>query len=318
MSETSLQPVRPPLSQPRSRVFDAARWAGYRARADDIIIGTYSKCGTTWMQHIVGMLVFGDAEPRSIFDVSPWPDFRFMLPDGAVWPIAEAHTHRRFFKTHLPLDALPFYEGVKYIHVARDGRDAAMSLHNHLANFTSTALEMADKISLNDPKFGDPFPRAGQDPREFFHQWVSFDQMGNDAGLSFFHVERSYWAERKRANVLLVHYNDLKKDLSGEMRRVARFLGIEIHETLWSDLIDAAGFEAMKRNGDKIMPFAHGIWEGGPSRFLHKGTNGRWRDVVAESDLATYEAKVKAEFTPMLSRWIEQGRLVAGDPRDSD
>ncbi len=308
--------IRPALTQPRSRVFDAARWTGYRPRPDDIIIGTYSKCGTTWTQYIVGLLVFGNSEPRAVFEMSPWPDFRLLLPEGAVWPIAEAQTHRRFLKTHLPLDALPLYEGVKYIHTARDGRDAAMSLHNHLANFNAAALEIIDQISLNDPAFGDRFPRASNDAGEFFHKWLR-NEVGETEPVSFFPMECSYWAERKRPNVLHVHYNDLKKDLSGEMRRIAAFLEIEISEAVWPSLIEAAGFEAMKKNGDKIVDFAAALWDGGSSRFLFKGTNGRWQDVVAKSDLATYDAKVKAAFTPALARWVENGRLVAGDPRAS-
>lgn len=309
--------IRPALHQPRSRVFEAARWDGYAPRPDDIVVATYSKCGTTWMQHIVSMLVFKSAEPRSVGDVSPWPDFRFMIPKGAIWPMAEAHTHRRFFKTHLPLDALPFYEGVKYVHVARDGRDAALSLHNHLANFTPQALAIADKISLADPMFATPFPRTSDDARAFFHDWVAHDQTADDETLGYFHVERSYWAERKRLNILFVHYNDLKADLGGEMRRVANFLGIEIDDALWPALIEAASFEAMRKNGDKIMPYAHALWEGGPSRFLHKGTNGRWRDLFAPQDLEAYDRRVATEFPPALARWVEHGRRVAGDPKDA-
>lgn len=163
------------------------------------------------------------------------------------------------------------------------------------------------------------FPRsAASNPREFFHQWVKDDQAGNDETLSFFHLERSYWAERHRPNVLLVHYNDLKKDLSGEMRRLAAFLEIEISEAIWPSLIEAAGFEAMKKNGEKILDFAARLFEGGSARFLHKGTNGRWRDVVANEDLAIYDAKVKAEFTPALARWVENGRLETADPRLTD
>ena len=308
-----MKQIRPALQQPRSRVFDAARWTAYRPRPDDIVIGTYSKCGTTWTQHIVGLLVFGNAEPRPIFASSPWPDFR-LAPEGAALSLAEAQTHRRFFKTHLPLDALPLYESVKYIHVARDGRDAAMSLHNHYANFTAAALEKLDEVSLNDGKFGDAFPRAAQDPRIFFHDWVR-DAVGEIPEVTFYPLENSYWAERRRANILLVHYNDLKKDLSGEMRRIARFLEIEIPETVWPSLIEAAQFETMKKNGGKILDFAEALFEGGSSRFLHKGTNGRWKDVAAKDDLAIYDARVKAAFSPALARWVEQGRLAGGDPQ---
>jgi aryl sulfotransferase len=271
------------------------------------------------MQHIVGMMVFKSAEPRSVADVSPWPDFRLIMPEGAIWPIAEAQTHRRFFKTHLPLDAVPLYDGVKYIHVARDGRDAALSLHNHLATFTPQAVAMADQVSLNDPKFAKPYLPMTKNARDFFHEWLEFDQvLGSDDELSFFHIENTYWEERKRPNVLLVHYNDLKSDLAGEMHRIAHFLEIDIDETLWPTLVEAAGFEAMRRNGSKIMPFAQIMWDGGSNTFLHKGTNGRWQDLYDPGDIEAYIAKTRADFSPTLRRWVESGRLVAGDPRLSD
>ena len=150
--------VRGPVHEVRSRVFDSARWGHYRPRADDIIIATYSKCGTTWMQRIVCMLVFKSADPRPVWDLSPWPDMRLFGPIEDTLAKAEAMTHRRFFKSHLPYDALPVYEGVKFIHVARDGRDAAMSLHNHFASFTPAAVQMINEVSLGDPKFGTTYP----------------------------------------------------------------------------------------------------------------------------------------------------------------
>ncbi len=307
--------VRPPLCEVRSRVFDSARWAGYRPRADDIVIATYSKCGTTWTQRIVSMLLFGSEDRRPIWDASPWPDARFGGPIDALFAKAEEQTHRRFFKSHLPLSALPVSEEVKYVHVARDGRDACMSLHNHVTNFTQQGLAMLDEISKGDAKFGTPYPRISEDPRAFFPRWLTEDVSGGGAEVEFFGLERSYWSERRRSNVLLVHYNDLKADREGEMRRIARFLAIDVPESAWPGLASAASFEAMKRDGEALMPLAHFLWEGGPSRFLHKGTNGRWRDVVADSDLALYQTAVAREFTPSLARWVEHGRAIAGDPR---
>jgi aryl sulfotransferase len=307
--------VRPALCETRSRVFDSRRWDGWRARPDDIVIATYSKCGTTWTQRIVCMLVFADDAPRSIWELSPWPDARFGPPIEAVLALAEAQTHRRFLKSHLPLTALPLYEDVRYVHVARDGRDACLSLHNHLRGFTPEACAMLDAISLADPKFGDPFPRAPEDPAAFFHDWVDHDRMDGEAELGFFAVERSFWAERRRPNVLLVHYADLKADLDGEMRRIARFLGAEVPEALWPRLVDAARFESMQRDGETLISLAHQLWDQGPKRFLHKGSNGRWRDVFDPADVARYEARAKSELPPALARWLEHGRLGAGDPR---
>lgn len=306
--------IRPAECELRSRVFDSSRWAGYRPREGDIVIATYSKCGTTWTQRIVSLLVFATDEPLPIWNLSLWPDARFTGPIDELFAAAEAQTHRRFFKSHLPLVALPFYEGVKYIHVARDGRDACMSLHNHVSGFSADGLAMLDSISLADPKFGTPYPRATEDAGAFFAQWLDETWEIEDE-LGFFALERSYWAARRRPNLLLVHYNDLKADRAGEMKRIAEFLDIEIPDALWPRLVEAASFEAMKRDGDVLLPMAHFLWEGGPSTFLHKGSNERWRDCVSAEDLARYDARVANEFSPALARWVEHGRLVAGDPR---
>src|SRR4051812_33048206 len=110
--------LKAPTRTVRSRMFDSTRWDGYRPRSNDIIIGTYPKCGTTWMQRIVGMLVFRSAAPRAIMEISCWFDSRTFGPIESALEAAEAQTHRRLLKTHLPLDALPIYEGVKFIHVA--------------------------------------------------------------------------------------------------------------------------------------------------------------------------------------------------------
>jgi aryl sulfotransferase len=308
--------IRAPTRAVRSRIFDSARWAGYEPRPDDIIIATYSKCGTTWMQRIVSMLVFGSAAPQPIWDLSPWPDMRLFGPIEETLATARAQTHRRFFKTHLPLDALPVYEGVKFIHVARDGRDAALSLHNHLFNFTAVGAGLMEEVSRNDPKFANAeMPIIPENPGQYFKQWVEDGGAQGDPGGSFFCVENSFWKERSDPNVLLVHYNDLKTDRAGEMRRIANFLDIDIAEALWPDLVAAAGFEAMKAQGDELIPRAQGLWEGGAGRFLHKGTNGRWQNLFAAEDLARYDAQVKANFAPELARWVEHGRIVAGDPR---
>jgi aryl sulfotransferase len=114
--------------------------------------------------------------------------------------------------------------------------------------------------------------------------------------------------------VLLVHFNDLKADRESEMRRIAEFLNIDLPETLWPKIVAAASFESMRENGSILMPHAEMAWEGGAKTFLHKGTNGRWRDIISKDDLAAFDAKVKANFSPALAAWIENGRLAAGDP----
>jgi aryl sulfotransferase len=299
---------------------DSRRWNEYRPRADDILIATYPKCGTTWAQRIVSLLVFQTTDAKPIFEISAWVDQRFAQPIQDVIVRIEAQPHRRFLKSHLPLDGLPFYDEVKYIHVARDGRDACMSLHNHMAGFVDEAIGRLSKAGLDDELIARPFPPVPDDPARFFHRWITEGvAQGHEDGmpnLSFFQFERAWWEARSRPNVLLVHYNDLKSDLPGEMQRIADFLEIEVAPAVLGEFVEAAGFEAMSRDGDALMARAAAGWRDGSRTFFNKGTNGRWRDVVSEADLALYDAKVKAMLSPECALWVAEGRH-GGDPRQA-
>jgi aryl sulfotransferase len=301
----------------RDWVCDSRQWAGYKPREGDVVIATAPKVGTTWTQQIVNLLIFQSTEPRPLGELSPWIDCRFQLPIEVALPMIEAQQHRRFLKSHLPLDALPIYDEVRYIHVARDGRDSCMSFLNHFNSFIPAAWEGLDAVGLADETIGRPLPRPPRTAREFFHYWIAEPEDGENVMMSdtFFDIERSFWAERARPNLLLVHYNDLKADLSGEMKRIAAFLDIETPDDLWPKLVEAATFDGMKRDGDVLLAGLERAFKGGHETFLNKGTNNRWRGVVAEEDLELYRKRMERELSPALSHWLEVGRLGAGDPR---
>ena len=88
------------------------------------MIGTQAKCGTTWTQRIVSLLVFQSPAPCPILELSPWVDARFVGPVEAMRATIEAQTHRRFLEEpSARLDGLPVYDEVRYIHVrARPAR----------------------------------------------------------------------------------------------------------------------------------------------------------------------------------------------------
>jgi aryl sulfotransferase len=311
--------LQTPSREYRTWAMDSRNWNGYAPRPDDIIIATAPKCGTTWTQQIISALVFQDDEIRPVTAISPWIDMRFGASAREIHDQADRQRHRRFLKTHLPADGLPIFDEVKYVHVARDGRDVFMSMFNHVTGFTAAQLAHFDQIGVDDPMVSRPYPRFPKDPRAYFHEWITTPAIsGQSEGTpnpSFFDLEVGYWAERHRPNFLLVHYADLKADLDGEMRRIAEFLGIPVDERVWPRQVRSASFEVMRANGARLAPASERVFDGGAARFFHKGFNGRWRDVLTDEDLALYAAKVRDKFSPGLARWVEGGRRAAGEPR---
>lgn len=298
----------------KNELMDSGRWSAYKPRSGDIIIGTAAKVGTHWTVQVVSLLVFQSPTPRDL-GFAPWLDAQFMAPLDEMLQMIETQAHRRIIFTHLPFDALPVYDDVRYVHTARDGRDVCMSLLNHSNNMTTGVL---NRVAENR-RDGDTVLRAvaqsSRGPREYFLNWI---EAGTSHDISradwFFETERSYWLERHRPNLLLVHFNDLKTDLSAEMRRISAFLEIPVNEAIWPNLVEAATFDSMKRNGAQILAKLEHLFRGGHETFLHKGVNEQWRDVLTEADLELYEEHAHTALSPGLFNWLRNGRRVAGDP----
>lgn len=297
----------------RSIAADSARWDGFAFRDDDIVISTAPKCGTTWTQMICALLIFQTPDlPQSLDALSPWLDM--LTRDRAeVIDRLETQRHRRFIKTHTPLDGLPFDERVTYICVARDPRDVALSWDNHVANMDVMAFitKRADAVGLDDvaEMLAEGPPVRADSPLERFWAWVDDDTpleaaVANLRGL--LHHLQTYWDERDRPNIVLLRYEDLKADLEGEMRGLARRLGIDVPEERWPVLVGAAGFDEMRARASETAPEAGYLWQD-EQQFFHRGTSGQWREVLTEADVARYRALVAALVDPELAAWLHQG-----------
>jgi aryl sulfotransferase len=313
------QLVNEPTRRVRSFVLDSARWDTFRPRSDDVIVATYPKCGTTWTQRIVTMLLHQSPAPRDIMGEAPWIDSTLFGSAEEVAAALEAQRHRRSMKSHLPLDAIPVLAGVKVIHTVRDGRDACVSMQNHMLGIRP---EVAMRVLPQTPPevlAAGPPPAPTEDSRAWFLQWMdAAEGPGQRAGgdLAFCEFELTYWKRRREPWLLFVHYNDLKADLAGEIQRISDFLDLATPPALVSELAAAATFEAMRRDGDAILPRIGEHFDKGAGRFLNKGTNGRWKDFLTPEDLARYDALIARKLPPDMARWVEHGRLVAGEPRD--
>jgi aryl sulfotransferase len=279
----------------RTAVYDNRRWARFDPRPGDIYVCTPPKCGTTWTQAIVHSLLWPDGDgPLPVMTVAPWLEAEFHPIDELLARLS-GQTHRRSIKSHTPADGIPFFDDAKYLFVARDGRDAFMSLCNHRAAMKAQLVSTLNARALADGV--PPMPDWNGDVHAFFAEWIA------DASM-LRHVQ-SFWQRRGQANLLFLHFNDLKSDLQKQMRRVAEFLEIRVPEARWPAVVQRCRFESMKSRGDEIGTFQ--IFEGGAQSFLFKGSNGRWRDLLTPAELAAYAERV-AEFLPAdAAEWLERG-----------
>src|SRR5947207_5233927 len=163
---------------------DSRRWDCFEFRDDDIVISTPSKCGTTWMQMQCALLVFQDpALPAPLTRLSPWLDIQTEALDS-VRALLESQTHRRFIKTHTPLDGVPFDERVTYIAVGRDPRDVAISWDNHFNNMNlevviGRRVEVAGMDDLAE-LMPNGIPEFSDDPVVRFWEWIEGDEATED------------------------------------------------------------------------------------------------------------------------------------------
>ena len=299
----------------KSFVMDSGRWEGFDFRDGDVIISTPPKCGTTWTQMIMAMLVFQDPVlPRPLAEISPWLDMLTDKRDDTV-ALLEAQQHRRFIKSHTPLDGLPWDDRVTYVAVARDPRDAGFSWDNHMANMNIEKLVGARMaaVGMDDVSPDDLPPPPAETEIGRFWQWVedasAADKITSSLTSTMHHL-RTFWDARDRSNVVLLHYDDLCADLEGEMRRLAARLGIDVAEDRWPALVEAARFDQMRARADEIVPDStHQIWQDN-RQFFDKG-GCRWRAHLGEDDLRRYEARLAERGHPAdLVAWAHEGRAA--------
>jgi hypothetical protein len=287
----------------RSSDEDSARWADFPVRDGDIVISTRSKSGTTWMQMICALLVFRTPDlPAALSTLSPWLDW-LLVPRDEVFATLAAQRHRRFIKTHTPLDGLPSDDRMTYIVVARHPLDMAVSLHHQGANLDRARIRALSGAPAEQFR---QTPAPG--PREALLRWIDHDveparSLDSLPGVMW-HL-RDAWERRHQPNVLLVHYDDLSADLPGEMRRIADSLDFEVPEERWPMLVEAARFASMQARADRLAPDPAGIMKD-PSAFFRRGTSGSGRELLDAAELDHYRRRAATMAPADLLDWLHR------------
>ncbi|CAL8071678.1 unnamed protein product [Orchesella dallaii] len=226
---------------------------------DDVIVASFPKAGTTWVQEIVYLLQTGldfekagekVLETRSPFLEYPYPGLDFV----------EKMSSPRVMKTHLPYDFLPSNCGDgKIIYVTRNPKDVVVSYYHFAKMFTPLSFagsfeDFLEKFEKNELPYG-PF---------------------------FDHIE-SYVRHREDSNLLIVTYEELSKDPRDVIKKIAAFLEKPLDEEDVQKVVMHTSFESMKKNS--AVNYEHwddlGFRNKNESKFMRKGKIGDWRNFIA-------------------------------------
>ncbi len=276
---------------------DSRRWDKVTLRPDDILVVTPPKCGTTWAQTIVALLLSGDPQIETQLSVKmPWVDIRFREIDEVAARL-EAMAHRRSMKSHTPMDGIPFHPEAQYICVFRHPLDAHFSYRNHIRN---SPLRWFDHWFPEDDPDGITFRRFLDGGAEGYDTDV----------MPLAHILRHYKAARARAdrsNVTLLHYADMTRDLAGIFAQLARVLDTPHAEDLMAQLIAVARFDNMQQNAERFAPSGGQGFFKSDRAFFESGSSGKWQGQLSEAELAAYDAMMDAHLSAEDRAWLEFG-----------
>lgn len=245
----------------------------FECRNDDIYVVSFPKTGTTWLQEIVYLIAsdlnFEGAAAKNIEDRFPYLEF--------IWPgisSIEKMQSPRFIKTHLPYSLLPpdiKEKKPKIIYIMRNPKDVTVSYYHFVR-----MMSMSDYSGTFEEFFHDMI----EDKVPYGPMWKHYAEM---------------WSHRNDQNVLVLFYEDMHKDISGTISKIAEFFGRNLTDDEINAVAEHCSFQHMTEN--PTVNYHHwddlGLRKKGEAKFLRKGVVGDWRNYIT------------SDMDGKINRWID-------------
>lgn len=240
----------------------------YRATGNDIFVTTYPKCGTTWTQYIVYLLL-NDGTPlpvgRKIEDVFP-----HLEEVGAE--AVHALPVPRLIKTHLPLERTPWNDDARYLYIVRNPFDCAVSFYHHTRGF----VKHYDFASGTWDVFFECFLRGEVDFGDYFDHLLS------------------WWPKRTAPNVLLLTYEDMLADPAAAVTAIGRFVGGRADSAaddaaVVARVVENSSFTSMSRDQRRWSSARPADMP----EFVRKGVVGDWQNHFSREQARRLAAKLR-------------------------
>lgn len=286
---------------------------GFVSQASDVVITTYPKTGTTFLQQITHQLRSGgDMSFADIYDVQPWISLH-PLYRGPAQDVIQ-HFEPRVFKSHNRL--MDLKGNAKQIVTLRDPVNTASSMYEFFVKKTIPVVRsqglpwiIADDLGVSDATkeyiFGDSFKTLLEFVQGFFFE------RNTAFGGGYYDYMIEFWTARHDPDVLMICFEDLVKDKALWVRAVGRFMGVEVTDELVETVMELSSKDFMKAHGTKFdeSAIADELNAGGefsgaefkeasrvsthkrvePSQAVRDWIDQRWKSVVTPSTgMSTY------------------------------
>ncbi|MEM7343074.1 MAG: sulfotransferase domain-containing protein [Chloroflexota bacterium] len=254
-----------------SDTFKRNAFEGYQPGAQDVIISTYPKSGTTWAIQIAYQIGYhGEGEYGHLYNVVPWPDNLIPLEGNPTLDdlsiVADSPTGLRIIKSHLEADYIPYTPEAKYISIIRDPKDMLVSMMVFENGFNQLLFD-----GIVPP---DAWVDSFQTDKFMYQSWPMFIN--------------SWWALRARENVLVLTYEAMKADSVGVIQQIADFLGVSLTTEQHDKVIEKSSFAYMKAN-DHL--YSQPAWEtGGHVPLVRSGKSGNAKETLSQEQQAQIDA----------------------------
>ncbi|ELU09282.1 hypothetical protein CAPTEDRAFT_151859 [Capitella teleta] len=249
----------------------------FSLRTDDIIVCSFPKSGTTWLQEIV-YLIMNDLDVQKAQSANieaRFPYIEYVYP--GLKDLSKLKG-QRLMKSHLPYHHLPHevMEGKsKVLYIARNPKDVAVSYYHFAKMFRESSYTGTME------NFSDSF-LSGQVP---YGPWV-------------IHVQEFYEMAKLKRNVMFIMYEDLKEDPEKVIKQIAKFLGKDLTPEQVSGIAKYCTFENMKKNPAANYSWwdEYGLRNKDSTPFLRKGHVGDWKNHLSP--------RLSKEFDLHLQQWF--------------